>query len=77
MHDEHLDQTTGQQSIPQVKLLVTIREAAFALSLGRTYLYRLLATGQIFSIKLGARRLIPVAALQEFVDRLSEFERAG
>ncbi len=52
-----------------VKVLLTIDEAAAALSLGRTYCYDLVMRNQIASIKLGRKRRIPVAALHEFVAR--------
>jgi len=60
-----------------VKLLVTVEEAAGALSLSRTFVYGLLASGQIFSIKIGGRRLVPVAALHEFVERLTALQKAS
>ncbi len=52
-----------------VKVLLTIEEAAQALSLGRTYCYDLVMRKQIASIKLGRKRRIPLAALHEFVAR--------
>jgi excisionase family DNA binding protein len=58
--------TTG--SIP-VKLLLTMAEAAEALSLSRTKLYALVMCGTIFSVKVGRRRLVPVIALERFVDQ--------
>jgi excisionase family DNA binding protein len=52
------------------KLLHEINEATELIGLGRSKLYELLATGEIESVKVGKRRLIPHAALVEFVDRL-------
>ena len=60
-----------------IKLLVTVEEAAGALSLSRTFVYGLLASGQIFSIKVGGRRLVPVAALHEFVERLTTLQKVS
>jgi excisionase family DNA binding protein len=54
------------------KLLLTPEEAADALSIGRSKLYELLAQGLIGSIRVGACRRIPVAAIIEFVGRLQE-----
>lgn len=53
----------------QVKLLLSVDEAARVLSLGRTLVYDLVMRREIASIKVGRMRRIPVAALQEFVGR--------
>ena len=66
----HLEGANAEMAAPPVKLLLTVDEAAAALSLGRTFTCRLIAAGQIASVKVGARRLIPVTALQAFVERL-------
>ncbi|MDX6211623.1 MAG: Helix-turn-helix domain, partial [Frankiales bacterium] len=42
------------------------------LSISRTYLYRLLDSGELSSVWLGRSRRIPTAALQDFVARLGE-----
>ena len=61
-------QTPTQKAPPQVpKLLLTVEEAAEALSLGRTYVYGLVMRNQIRSLKVGRKRRIPLAALHEFV----------
>jgi excisionase family DNA binding protein len=54
------------------KLLLTVDEAAEALSLGRTYVYHLVMSNQITSVKLGRKRRIPVSALQEFISQQIE-----
>ena len=51
------------------KLLLTIEEAARALSLSRSLLYDLLMSNQIVSIKIGRSRRIPVAALMAYVQK--------
>ena len=51
------------------KLLLTIEEAARALSLSRSLLYDLLMSNQIVSIKIGRARRIPVAALMAYVQQ--------
>lgn len=50
--------------------LLNMREAAILLSLGRSSLYTLVATGQIRSVKIGRSRRIPADAIDEFVARL-------
>ncbi len=49
------------------KLLLPVDEAAALASIGRSKFYELLAAGTIESVKVGRRRLIPQAALEEFV----------
>ncbi len=49
------------------KLLLSITEAAGRLGIGRSHLYELVLAGQVESVKLGRRRLIPTEALERFV----------
>lgn len=51
------------------KLLVSVDEAARRVSIGLTVMYELIGSGEVASIKLGRRRLIPVRALEEFMER--------
>jgi len=61
---------TTQQ--PQLLLLSTT-EAARRLGISRAYIYELLATNQLASLKVGKRRLIPDAECQRFIAaRLAE-----
>lgn len=52
------------------KLLLRPEEAATALGLGRTKIYSLLALGEIESLTVGRRRLIPRDAVEAFVKRV-------
>lgn len=52
------------------KLLLTPEEAADALSIGRSKLYELLASGALESVAIGSCRRIPRAALADFVEKL-------
>jgi excisionase family DNA binding protein len=54
----------------QEKLLLTVEEAALQLSLSRSTVYELLASGEIRSLKIGRCRRIPQNALAEFVSKL-------
>ncbi len=49
-----------------------VEGAARALGVGRSMFYQLLQRGQIQSVKVGRRRLVPSVAIQEFVQRLRE-----
>jgi len=52
------------------KLLLTPEEAAEMLSIGRSKLYELLATGELTSIRLGGCRRVPTEAIRQFVAQL-------
>jgi excisionase family DNA binding protein len=52
------------------KLAYSIDEAFPALSIGRTQLFDLLRRGEITSVKVGRRRLIPAASLDAYLARL-------
>ena len=47
-----------------------VDEAALALRLSRSGIYELIRSGRLRSVKHGRRRLIPVAALTEYVSSL-------
>ena len=51
------------------KLAVSVDDAAALIGLGRDVTYRLVMSGEVPSFKVGARRLIPVAGLREYVER--------
>ena len=53
-------------------LLCTVAEAADLLAIGRTCVYQLMKSGQLRSVKIGARRLVPRSAIEEFVHELLE-----
>jgi excisionase family DNA binding protein len=53
------------------RLLLTPREAATVLGIGRSKLYELLRTGTIASVRIGASRRISTAALAAYVNGLS------
>ena len=56
-------------------ICITAEEAANVLGIGRTFVYQLLASGRIESVKLGRRRLIPRDALDRLVAELREQQR--
>jgi excisionase family DNA binding protein len=53
------------------KLLYSVEESAIVLGIGRTQMFELISTGELASVKLGRRRLIPRAALIDLVARLT------
>jgi len=57
------------------KLLLSPAEAAAHLSIGRSKVYELMRLGQLRSVKIGASRRIPQAALADFVAALADEPR--
>ena len=53
----------------QPRVLLTVTQAARALSIGRTTLYTLISTGELASIKIGAARRVPLTALHDYTNR--------
>jgi excisionase family DNA binding protein len=54
------------------KLLFSPAEAAAHVSIGRSKVYELMRLGQLRSVKIGAFRRIPQAALADFIAALTE-----
>ena len=55
--------------IPELrgKRNLKVDEACVYLGLGRTFVYGLIASGQLESLKIGNARRIPVAAVEKFL----------
>lgn len=51
------------------KKLLDVGEAATLLGLGRSVAYRLIMSGELVSLKVGGRRLVPTAELDAFIAR--------
>jgi excisionase family DNA binding protein len=50
-------------------LLISVREAAQRLGLGRDATYALVREGRLRTLAVGRRRLVPVRELEAFVER--------
>jgi excisionase family DNA binding protein len=74
VHDKSgVDRTTPYEQARFVdRLMYPIPEAAARLGIGRTVLYQKIAAGQIGSVLVGRRRLIPDSALRAFVANLEK-----
>ena len=59
------------------KRLLTAEEVAQTLGIGRTKVYELIAGGQLASIKIGARRLVPTTKVDDFIALLSGTDEAA
>jgi excisionase family DNA binding protein len=60
----------NESFIADDQLLVTPEEAARRLSVGRTTIYELMASGALQSVTIGRCRRVPVSSLSLFVNRL-------
>ncbi len=60
------------EAVVPEKLLLTAEEAAAVLGVGRSAIFALVRTGELESLRLGARRRIPTAALHDYVARLRQ-----
>jgi len=59
------------------RLLYSVEEAANLLGIGRTFMFQLVATGEIDSFKVGKHRKIPNGALDMYIKRLREEQAAA
>lgn len=64
------ERTRGHDKPAVPAVLYRVDEAAEALRLSRSSIYELIRSGQLRTIKRGSRRLVPVAALDDFVRSL-------
>jgi excisionase family DNA binding protein len=60
-------QDNGLAYAPEMKVLVSVDEAAALLSVGRWTIYQMIARQELPSVKLGRIRRIPMMALRVFV----------
>ena len=62
---------TDPPDSPEIsRRLLTIREAAQVLGVGRTTVYELIANDELEVVHIGRSARIPTAAVDDFVDRL-------
>lgn len=62
---------------PGMLLLLTVEEAARRLRLGRTLVYRLIASGELESVKVGRLRRIPADCLPAYIATLRPARDGG
>jgi len=65
------EQAVSINVVPDVRMLLTVVEAARRLGIGRSLMYELLEA-RVRSIHVGRLRRVPVEALADFVRRQSE-----
>jgi excisionase family DNA binding protein len=57
-------------------ILVSVADAAHMLSIGRTAAWELVRKQKIKSVKIGRTRRVPIAAIQEYIQRLLDEDAA-
>jgi excisionase family DNA binding protein len=57
-------------------ILVSVAEAARMLSIGRTAAWELVRKRKIKSVKIGRTRRVPIAAIQDYIQRLMDEDAA-
>lgn len=68
--------TTGPAN-SGARLLLDVLAAARLLSVGRTTMFALLKSGEIESVKIGALRRVPLAALDAYTARKASEHRSA
>ena len=59
-----------QDKANNAPIVLTVPEASNMLRVSKWTLYQLIRSRQLDTIKIGRRRVVPVAAIQAYVDRL-------
>jgi excisionase family DNA binding protein len=59
-----------EKATPAHKLLCNVKEVMQVTGLGRSKIYEYILSGELRSIKVGRRRLIPTDAIPEFIAQL-------
>jgi excisionase family DNA binding protein len=54
------------------RLLNSVQQVCARTGLGRSSIYELMQSGQLTSVRVGRRRLVPESALADFLDRLTK-----
>ncbi len=68
-----MTKTTAADAVVQVVPVVyRVNEAATALRVSRSAVYELIRSGRLRTVKIGARRLVPVEALTDCLAALGE-----
>lgn len=62
--------TENADHVETPRLMLTIPEAARRLSIGRSFIYRLIVAGELETVQLGRLRRVPFDCLVEYVERL-------
>jgi excisionase family DNA binding protein len=58
-----------KRSLPH---LLAIKQVIYELGIGRTAVYELIKDGKLRTVTIGRRRLVPLAAMDEFIASLAK-----
>ncbi len=58
------------------RMLYDINETGQALSVGRTMVYKLIESGDLPTVKIGRRCLIPADGIENYIERLRASDQA-
>jgi excisionase family DNA binding protein len=58
--------------MPELQILMTVEQAAKALSVGRTQMFKLIADGSVPSVLIGRSRRVSVDAIREYARKLED-----
>ena len=67
---EPCDEATQPATALSPRLLLTVREAAHALGVGRSTAYELISAGELEVVHIGRACRVPVAVVEAYVERL-------
>ncbi|MGH3517335.1 MAG: helix-turn-helix domain-containing protein [Haloechinothrix sp.] len=68
-----MDQPDHEGAEPEeLRVLLTVEDAARQLSIGRTTMFALIRTGQIRTVRIGQLRRVPADALTDYVTHLAD-----
>jgi excisionase family DNA binding protein len=76
MH-EHSQLASAPETDSDARFLLSVEEAADRLSIGRTMMYALVKAGEINTVRLGRRRLVPVGAIKAYVNQIAAQQDAA
>ena len=62
---------------PALPELLTVAQVSEQTSIGRSTLYKLIESGDLFSVRIGGLRRIPRQALLDFIDQATAATREG
>lgn len=68
---------TANTALDALRLLIPMQDAADVLSISRMEVYRVIARGDLESVTIGRRRLIPMESLRAYVEKLRAEAAAG
>ncbi len=71
------ERTDQEASVGREALLLSVEDVARALSIGLTNVRAIVASGEMMSVRIGRRVLIPRAEIEAYVQRLTERAEAG